>query len=380
MFVSVTFPLADFRSLQAEKCGRLDRPHWGSADPRATFARGFGAIHTRNKSGNGFVGENYYADCNALLKYPSQLFLDAIPSLARKILLYPVYRRFFFDGQFSGRFELGFRLNEATVQEVCLMHPSAKYDLIGITSQLLLNTVVINLLDRRSPNTIFHQASPLLRDGYIMSSTKQDSFVLHDVASVGSTYVGVGAPFVFIRSSGDTPLSPTKHRRDLLQGDGFSLFQTRSGIGGRSIDVLVLESNRSVTSESARERLARLFYSQIRAITFAHSYYLTKLDEGRLPRSRHLAPALAAMIDRIKGLVPVTGDLRDGDTCRELRSILDNTNVDVQQLADEIERRLKPRRAFQLLAQVFTYFDKKADKVIEAAAITATKQVLSSGP
>jgi len=261
-----------------------------------------------------------------------------------------------------------------------LMHPSANYDLIEITRQLLMNRIVVNLLDSRSPDALFYQASTLLRDGYIMSSTYQKSLALHDVTSVGSTYVSVGAPFVFIRSGIDTPVAPLKRKRDLLQGDGFSLFQTRSGVRGHDFDMVVLKSTRDLMSESPKERLARLFYSQIRAMTFAHSYYLTKLDEGRLPQSRHLSPAIGAMIERIKEFVPVAGDSRDAETCRELRSILDNTDVNVDRLSSEVERRLKPRRASKILSRVFTYFDKKADKAIEAAAITATKQVLASSP
>ena len=380
MFISVTFSLADFRSLHSDKCGRMDRPNWGSADPRATFARGFGAIHSRNKSGNGFVGENYYADCGSLLKYPSQIFINAIPSLGRKFLVYPVYRRFFFDGQFAGRFEFGFRVNEGTIQEMHLMHPSENYDLVGITSQLLASRVIVSLLDSRSPDSLFYRASSLLRDGYIMSSTYQKSLAAYDVTFVSSTYVDVGAPFVFIRSSADTPIARMKRKRELLQGDGFSLFQTRSGVKGREFDTIILESTRDLMSESPKERLSRLFYSQIRAITFAHSYYLAKLDEGKFPRSGHLSPAIGSMIQRIRELTPVSGDLRDAETCKELRTILNNSDVNVDQLSSEVERRLKPRRAPKIFSRLFTYFDKKADIAIGAAASTATKQVLASSP
>jgi len=83
------------------------------------------------------------------------------------------------------------------------------------------------------------------------------------------------------------------------------------------------------------------------------------------------------MIERIKGLVPVVGDSRDAETCKELRNILDNTDVNVDQLSSEIKQRLKPRRTLNMLSWVFSYFDRKADKAIEAAAITATKQLLA---
>ena len=143
-----------------------------------------------------------------------------------------------------------------------------------------------------------------------MSITYQKSLAVHDITSVGSTYVNVGAPFVFIRSSVNTPIAPIKRRRDLLQGDGFSLFQTHSGVRGHSFTTVVLESTRDLMSESPKGRLARLFYTHMRTMTFAHSHYLAKLDEGKLPRSGHLLQAIGAMVERIKGLVPIQGDLR----------------------------------------------------------------------
>ena len=197
MFVSVVFPVADFRGLASDRCGRLDRPSWGSAHPRASFSRGFGAIHTRNKSGNRFVGEDYYADCNNLVKYPSQTFLTPLSQSSRKILLYPLYRRFFFDGQVSGRFEFGFRLNEATVEEIHETHPDMEYEISAVAKAVLLKNVIVSLLDGRSSEIPLYQASELLRDGYIMSSTKQKERAVHDLSSVGSRYVTVGNPFVF---------------------------------------------------------------------------------------------------------------------------------------------------------------------------------------
>ena len=248
MFISVSFPLADFRSLCRDNAGRLDLPHWGSADPRAQFARGFGAIHTRTKSGNGFVGENYYADCNSLLRFPSQLFLKPFGSDVR-ILAYPIYRRFYFDGIFSGRFEFGFRLNEPSIDAFAVQNAAAEYDVVAISKQTLTQEVKICLLDGRIEKSLFSDATALLRDGYIMSSTKQNSLSTFDLASVGSTYVSVGAPFVFIRSSPLTKVSRLKQKRDLIKSRGLTLIQTRSGVHGQNFDTIVLPSERDLEDE-----------------------------------------------------------------------------------------------------------------------------------
>lgn len=155
MFISITFPIADFRGLHNDNAGRLDRPYWGSADPRADFARGFGAIHTRTKSGNGFIGENYYADCNNLVKYPSQLFLKPLRNHTRRVVTYPIYRRFYFDGQFSGRFEFGFRPNEASICEIGRLMPSAEYDVVAISKQILTRDIAFTFSMTGSSSAYF---------------------------------------------------------------------------------------------------------------------------------------------------------------------------------------------------------------------------------
>lgn len=71
----------------------------GEHDPQAHFARGFGSIHTRTKSGEGFIGENYYADCENLGpvdKLGSQISFDLIQSS-----FYGGYRGSFADGRYG---------------------------------------------------------------------------------------------------------------------------------------------------------------------------------------------------------------------------------------------------------------------------------------
>lgn len=372
--------------MHKDKAGRLERPCWGRADPRASFARGFGAIHTRTKSGSGFIGENYYADCNALVKYPCQLFTKPLHGHSKQILAYPFYRRFYFDGDFAGRFEFGFRLNEASIDDIEKSLPSAEYDVVEISKQILTREVMVHILDHRVIKCDFYKASIPLRDGYILSSTKNGSIKKYDIELVGSSYVSVGAPFVFIRASSNTRILRVKQRRDLIDSQNKSFFITRSGVHNQSFDTIVLASSRNLDSESAQERLARLFYSQMRALSFAHSFYLRKVDERKIAGPNHLAPAVEALVERLKALTPLDGNVDDRDTCETMREILRNADIDISALVREIDRSLKPRPATKLISRVFSYsgkifryFDKKADKAIEAAASTATKHILTGG-
>lgn len=236
MFIAVVFPLADFRDLHPAGAGRLERPRWGEANPQAEFARGFGAIHIRTKSGNGFVGESYYADCNKAIKYPRQIFLGVDQGQKEKILAYPVYRRLYFDGKMSGRIELGFRLNEGTVnyfEDMAAFNKKDRlaYDVSGIAKQILDKEIRIHLLDGRTILNIPSRATESLRDAYILSTTKNSSSHQYDMVSVGSQYVSVGMPFVVIRSGSETPLGPVRQKRSLLDRE-FKMFLTRSGTQG----------------------------------------------------------------------------------------------------------------------------------------------------
>lgn len=379
MFISVTFPFADYRGLHKENAGRLERPCWGNADPRASFAKGFGSIHTRMKSSNGFSGENYYADCNNIIKYPSQIFVQPLINKNRAILVYPVYRRFFFDGQISGRYELGFRLNEDSIYDIEKWEEKTEYDIIAISKKILESEMNIKLLDGRIFFHSFYKSMAALRDGYILSSTQNNRMKAYDVESIGSTYVSVGSPFIFIRSSPRTEISKVKQKRNIVDSGDTSLFLARSGVHGQHFDIVVMPSKGDLDAEAPNERLIRLFYTQIRTLTFAHSYYLKQVDAKKLAISNCLEPAVEALIERLKNLAPVNGDAHDRDTCDAMRKIIHNMDIDPLGLAKEIEKRLKKGRVRKQLSRFFKYFDDKADKAIEAAASAATKHLLNGG-
>lgn len=380
MYFSIVYPLADFRSLHNQSAGRLDRPAWGQADPRAEFARGFGEIHTRTKSGAGYAGENYYADCDNLIKYPSQYFLKSILGSRRSVLAYPIYRRFYYDGQMAGRFELGFRLNEDTIHDIARSEGRVDYCAAELAAEMLQNELRVELLDGRKITQSFADTAKSLRDGWILSSTKNKALKTFDIESVGSRYVGVGAPFIFIRTGRETKLKPERQRRELLQNQNLELFLTRSGVRGQSFDVAVIPSGLSLSKETSRERLARLFYIQIRVLSFAHSFYLRQVASGKISGPKSIEPAIQAMLGRLSNLEPVEGDQADDLTCHEMSDILGRADLNPARLAAEIDQLVKPGIMQRWFGGIFGYADKKVDIAIEAAAGTATTHFLSRGP
>ena len=379
MYFSVVFPLADFRSLHRENAGRLERPAWGQTDPRADFARGFGKIHPRTKSGAGYRGENYYADCNNIIKYPAQFFLNPIVGLQRSILAYPIYRRFYFDGRMGGRFELGFRLNEDSIREIERSEGEVEYSTAELAAQVLQSHLRLELLDGRKFTQPFYGAAQALRDSWILSSTKNRDLKIFDIESVGSKYVGVGAPFIIIRSGRETKIQAEKQKRHLIRNDDLEFFLTRSGKHGQSLDVAVILSAASRSAETPKERLARLFYTQIRVLTYAHSFYLRQVASGKISGPKSLEPAIEALLERLSSLKPAEGDRTDELACSEMSKILRQTDLNIAELAAEIEQSVKPGILRRWFGGFFGYADKKVDVAIAAAAGSATTHVLSSG-
>lgn len=382
MFISVIFPLVDFRGLHPARAGRLEKPKWGEQDPQAKFSRGFGSIQYRNKSGNGFIGENYYSDCENLIKYPNQTFVSALLQRERPILAYPIYRRFFFDGRMSGRFEFGFRLNEASIFEVENLSNAKglkySYSAEKAVSQILQKEVSIHLLDGRIENCPLLRSSTALRDAYLISSTKNSMIKQYDIKSTGQNYVSVGKPYTFLRSGYEAPLSISKSSRILYSGN-FRFLGARSGLQERQIDTAIIASNESINEETAEERFARLFYTQIRALAFGHSFFMRQIDAGVFPNNSPLVPSITEMTERLKNLIPIEESDHDAEVCRKMKKIVENSDIDPTRMAAEIESRLKRRllpRAWGWLARTA---DRKSDVAIEAAASTATKHILTGG-
>lgn len=382
LFVSIVFPIADFRSLHSEKGGRLDKPRWGEHDPQARFVRGFGSIHPRTKSGVGFVGENHYADCENLVKYPNQTFISALTTETREVLSYPTYRRFYFDGQMSGRFEFGFRLNEASIDDIIrtarYRGNAVNYDPIKVVRELLTKPVNLHVPDGRNLDTRFLDAANTLRDSYLISSTQSAKMAEFDLSSFGAKYVSVGAPFTFVRAGSDTPIDTAKRHRLLFSGD-FEFYGVPSGHQGRNIDTVILNSPEELEYESEQERFARLFYTQLRALSFAHSFYVRQVDDGEIAGVSPLESTISSMLERLKELSSLGGDGRGADLAPAMTKIVENSDISAARMSEEIDKRFKKPFYQRYFPGIFRYFDKKVDIVIESAASTITKQGLSGG-
>lgn len=310
------------------------------------------------------------------------MFLTSVTSNGRRILSYPIFRRFYFDGQISGRFEFGFRLNEGSLFDIQRIAAACStivsYDALALSRQVFSEEIAVKLLDGRVIFTKFQGATNALRDAYLESSTRNDKIHQYPIADVGSQYVAVGPPFIFVRAGTETPLIKINDAR-ILNSQRFIMLGARSGSADRSIDTIIIASSSPLDLETEAERFARLFYTQLRALTFAHSFYIRQVDSGAIVGASSLEPAIKSMLSRLKGLTPLVNDQRDAEVCAAMANIVEKSDLNPARLAHEIDMRLKRRGFSRLLGKFFPYFDKKIDLVVETIASTITKHVLGGG-
>lgn len=333
----------------------------------------------RAKSGVGYIGENYFADCQNFIRYPELKFISPLATSPDKVLMYPVYRRFFFDGDFCGRYELGFRLNGPTIDHINTIAEMrghlVRYDAVGIANQTLKTDLELHLLDGRVQQDEAWKTRGLLRDGYLLSSTKNSALSEYDITDVGSKYVGVGSPFLVIRSTPQTPLSEVLHRRQIFNSDGLSAFVLSSGASSQGFDTLLIDSSEQWNDETAQERLARIVYTQLRVILFGYQFYLSSAANGNLSSRPMLERAISGLVNRIQTLTPIIKDEADERTCRTMRELLKSLDLNPEAIAREIEQTLRTGFLRRALGKVFGFINSKTDVAIEAAASTITEKV-----
>jgi len=115
----------------------------------------------------------------------------------------------------------------------------------------------------------------------------------------------------------------------------------------------------------------------MRALTFAHSFYVRQVDSRRFSGENPLTPAIKSMLERLKNLAPIEGDGFDAEVCAAMAAIIRNSDVKPEQLTVEIERRFKKGWIRRIFSPLMRAIDKKTDIAIEAAASTATTHILT---
>ncbi|MDO8438870.1 MAG: hypothetical protein Q7S67_01335 [Telluria sp.] len=252
MFVTFQFPFGDIRAFSPEN-NRLSNPTW-PCPKEGQYLRSAGEVRRRYLGGlNNWIGESSICVANHALKF-SDNRRDFM--VGNAITFQPCFRRFFFDGQVAGKFEVGFQVK---CREGNLILDCDGFE--SLLKKLLWHPV-------RIPNRDGKRTVPLIKAGIDLASlcyySSSPRFVFNDFPA-GERLVQSGSPMLFIEASCTDSVA---HRFSATRVTGLDeneaslshFWHKRSGSGAQEIRCWLMncQGRRSDYTRELRISLLRL--------------------------------------------------------------------------------------------------------------------------
>lgn len=274
MFIVLQMPFVDLRGLSADAQGRSPRPNWRANDPGQAFIRGFGQLSTRNADAYGLMGERAYVEFEHALAFPTpgQYRQEGWP---RPIPMRLWFRRLYFDGEISGRLEIGFNSHYEAEEQVVGPDKDA-YDLPQLARTICDIPVEVRSVDgTRTPSALEHCGNALGL-AYVNATTlhsTRNTYPAHEL--LGSSFK-IGSPSIHVRAPDKTPIVASNDRRDIVVADQDHLFLTSIAKAQRRNTLSVQIS--PGWSETPIERARRVLFSHLNAVLYANDFLTHTMD------------------------------------------------------------------------------------------------------
>ncbi len=299
MLVSIHFPIADLRGFLAN-AGKLALPTWPVPSERE-FVRSFGPIVRRQRGGIfGLPGEDTFCDAHRAVRF------HELPTLrSRKhgecICLNGAFRRFYFDGEMTGRFEIGVTTKPANRLRL-------ESNEFGQLLQKFLDAPISVVQSGKEPVACkLSDAGVWIARSYrVVSSETSDLTTEFEPDFLVSS----GEPVIVVTlGSKDKVKLPSRFQSqelDIAADKGLSVRHAwlPSRVDRMGLWVLSQAKERSVT-RSVRVRLVRL-HQDVQCM----SVLLRHLSKGHLTFAANTAEgdSLWRYLDRAKRLLEIAGD------------------------------------------------------------------------
>lgn len=300
MFIIVQFPLADIRPLFAEGLGRLTRPDWRADSIPEGFIRGFGKISSRTQSGLSLRGERAFADCTQALKFMERIQLRQ-DNLRRPLQITPWFRRLYYDGEMSGRFEFGFLIKDEDEELVFHSSNNAAIRPSDVGKALLSTKVQIRSMDGSTTEAALCDCANTLGLAYVTATTNQAEISKFPPNEIYGSYVSIGNPIIHMRVSSGRYVETGRDRRLIGRDQGAEiLFTSASGFPQRN-GIIVQSSQSKTFDEQSDERITRVLFSHLNSILFAFSHAASASEAGKIVGGKkELRDMVKGMLDRLK--------------------------------------------------------------------------------
>jgi len=181
---------------------------------------------------------------------------------SHSLRIVPWFRRLYFDGQISGRFELGFLIPEQYEELVFeASAPVAPVKPAILAQRLLTTPVQINSVDGSKETTRFARCSKALGMAYLAASTTNLGLKSYPIAETFGSFFFAGEPLLTMRIASGRPISDGRDRHYLTSHNEPALFIT-SALGSEARNnVIVQASEKGTREETSQERITRVLCS-----------------------------------------------------------------------------------------------------------------------
>ncbi len=378
MFALLQLPFVDLRGLHTDELGRSPRPNWRADDPGESFIRNFGGMSTRNAKAYGLVGERAYIEFEHALAFPRPGH-HTQPKWASSVPLRLWFRRLYFDGDISGRFEIGFNA-DVDAERQLFEASNAAYDL-----PLLARSISDVLVEVRSGDGTRSQAS-LERCGealglaYLAATTLHSKRHEYPAAELMGKTFKVGAPSLHIRATKRTPIVIPGDRRDIVDASEGHMFLTSVAKAQRRNTVTVQVSER-VEAENPQERARRVLFSHLNSVLHANDFLTAVMDDDAIAKHRlGLKELTARALDRF-GNLTVTAPKTGGDQAfaDALKLFAAEHAGRVDEIVAKLEELAKEASALSRLERIGAWFKGWTEFVTNSAVEASVKTMLSAG-
>ncbi len=374
MFVLVQFPLVDLRLLAKDQRGRLPIPDWAADDPGRVFIRGFGAVAARNTPAKGLLGERYFADFDQAMRFREPIMYSE-DGWRSPLEIHPWFRRFYFDGMISGRFEVGFIVKDS--DEQAAIGDDAPFDARLVASAIGATRVTVIASEFLEQDTTLARIPESMALAYLANTTKKSALVAYPLAESAGRYLEIGAPTFHVRMSSDRAFVQDRDGQAVKWGTN-ELFLTSAADGQRRRNVIVQPSPTGASQETGQERAVRVLFAHLNSLIFAVSKLVTAQKDGlpdiKIGEERDLVTKVIARLSRFTP----TGPTNDDDAvfseaiigfARSYDGRINELTTKLAALAAELKKPTTKESTVAYLKYIFEFILGKATETAAAAAL-----------
>jgi hypothetical protein len=171
MFFTINFPLIDLRPV-LKNTWKLYTPAWPTPNAYNSFIKNFGSVRERLKGGDSFWGaEDKYCNAEGILK---------LKRSSGTFNIKPVYKRFYSDGHFMSKIEIGLKDNVGLSFE----ESNDKLELENLLLQYCFLRIIIKSSNYKKTETFLFNAGSYLAKSYAVSSTNSNKITAQTYRNV----------------------------------------------------------------------------------------------------------------------------------------------------------------------------------------------------